>query len=221
MRFLSRIFPAPTARSHETLIGRRVLIVDDNALVRTALQRQLEQWGMQAQATASADDALVWLERGDAFDIALVDLAMPVYSGPEVATAIRRHRSAPQLPLVLLASSGAESGATGDVARQYDPLFRARIQKPLRTRQLKNVLIDALSPVAARVPVSVTVAVAVAVASPETPAMTTRVLVADDNPVNRLLLQTMLRKLGYTAVSTAVNGAKTSCTPVPMASTGS
>ncbi len=182
------------------LHGRRVLLVDDNATSRKMLQRQLELWGMRPCVATSPAEALVWVERGDLYDIGLIDLEMPGMSGVELATAIHRVPSPKRLPLLLLTATGTRDAD----ARQHQYLFHSRVAKPVRHRQLMNHLADALAAVAPRASGSFAVPIAV----PEGEALTTRILVADDSPVNRLLLETMLRKIGYTAVTTAADGAE-------------
>ena len=115
------------AGGHREPAGRyRVLIVDDHALQREALQRQLEQLGHRVSACRNGRDALDVLETGTAdVDVVLTDLLMPVMDGIALTTALRAH-ARPRLralPVVVLtglagsdvgdgARSGAEAGAT-------------------------------------------------------------------------------------------------------------
>ena len=85
----------PTAgRRNETEIqpelkGKRVLIVDDNATNRTILKMQTAKWGMTSRDTASPDEAIQWIQNGDAFDVAVLDMHMPEMDGVELATRLR------------------------------------------------------------------------------------------------------------------------------------
>src|SRR5262249_36023018 len=73
----------PPARSRDfvgvqpELNFKRVLVVDDNATNRRVLALQTAKWGMQAKATESPEEALRWLEAGEAFDLAILDMHMP------------------------------------------------------------------------------------------------------------------------------------------------
>ena len=88
---------------HE-LEGRRVLIVDDNATNRRVLTLQAAKWGMTLRDTESPVQALEWIEAGDTFDMAIIDMHMPQMDGVELGQRIRALR--PALPLVLFSSLG-------------------------------------------------------------------------------------------------------------------
>ncbi len=49
------------------LAGKRILVVDDNATNRRVLALQAGKWGMRTRDTASAGEALRWLDAGEAF----------------------------------------------------------------------------------------------------------------------------------------------------------
>jgi CheY-like chemotaxis protein len=96
------------------LVGKRILVVDDNATNRRILTLQTAKWGTDTRATASAGEALDWLKAGERFDLAILDMHMPVMDGLELAREIRKIK--PALPLVLFSSlslrpSQAERGA--------------------------------------------------------------------------------------------------------------
>src|SRR5437899_12051509 len=81
------------------LSGKRVLVVDDNATNRRVLALQTAKWSMVPRDTASPAEALRWLDAGETFDLAIVDMHMPEMDGLSLAREIRAPRSA--LPLVL------------------------------------------------------------------------------------------------------------------------
>ena len=131
--------PEAASRAHllgeqPALRGKRLLIVDDNATNRRIVAQYARSWGMVPIETASAREALDWIARGDPFDIAVLDVAMPEMDGVSLATEIRRHRDAPSLPLIFLSSMGRrESGSEAvDVA--------AYLMKPLKPSSLFNAL---------------------------------------------------------------------------------
>src|SRR5207237_9271792 len=86
------------------LQGKRVLVVDDNATNRRVLALQTAKWGMLSRATESPLEALRWLEQGDPFDVAILDMHMPEMDGLALAREIRERRAA--LPLVLFSYLG-------------------------------------------------------------------------------------------------------------------
>jgi len=59
------------------LQGRRVLVVDDNATNRRVLDLQMGKWGMVPRAAESPAQALSWVEDGERFDLAILDMHMP------------------------------------------------------------------------------------------------------------------------------------------------
>lgn len=85
-----------------------VLIVDDDAALRLALQDRFEHWGCQVQLAADGHEALaVCAER--AFDLILLDLSMPGIGGMEVLQALRADNFAGDI--VVLTAHGSVSRA--------------------------------------------------------------------------------------------------------------
>jgi PAS domain S-box-containing protein len=173
--------------------GRRVLVVDDNATNRHIARAYLEGWGMLVRETAAPSEALEWIRRGDPFDAVILDMQMPEMDGVTVARRIRESGAAERLALILLTSLGRREAAD-------DGLFAARLQKPIRPSQLHDVLVTVLVGAEA-----VERRAAQAVVSAEAPRRPLRILVAEDNAVNRQLALLLLEKIGYSA-DTAANG---------------
>ncbi|MFO1193765.1 MAG: GAF domain-containing protein [Rhodoferax sp.] len=186
---------SPQARRREllgqqpALAGRRVLVVDDNATNRRILALQTAKWGMQVRDTASAGEALRWLEAGEVFDVAVYDMHMPEMDGMALAERTRALR--PGLPLVLFTSLGRREA--GDLGT----LFAAYLNKPLRQSQLFDTL-AALFVVPDAQPRAATPAPA---AEREEMARShpLRILLAEDNVVNQKLALRLLQQMGYRA----------------------
>jgi signal transduction histidine kinase/CheY-like chemotaxis protein len=184
------------AGGHDVLVGKRVLIVDDNATNRHVLVLQMDTWGMLTRDTESPHQALDWLVRGDPFDIAILDMQMPEMNGVELAKQIRRRAPAQSqlLPLVLFTSLGrTEAGA--DEAQ-----FAATLHKPLRQSQLLDTLMlliagdetvieEKRGPGSSRGQIDADLA----------NRLPLRILVAEDNPVNQRLATLVLEQMGYRA----------------------
>jgi GAF domain-containing protein/CheY-like chemotaxis protein len=181
--------------TQQELAGRRVLIVDDNATNRRVLDLQLGKWGLVPSATESPLRALAMVERGDAFDLAILDMHMPEMDGLQLARRLQATR--PQLPLVLFSSLGRrEAGDT-------EGWFKAQLTKPLRQSQLFDTLVSLLAQ--GEVPQRRS-----AEAKPATdPGMAQRhplrILLAEDNVVNQKLAMRLLAQMGYRA-DLAANG---------------
>jgi CheY-like chemotaxis protein len=170
------------------LRGRRVLAVDDNATNRRVLLLQAGKWGMQCRPTGSPAEALRWLDDGEAFDLAILDMHMPEMDGTELAWRIRAKH--PNLPLVLFSSLGRREA--GDA----EGLFSAYLAKPLRQSQLFDTLVGLVAHDETPKPK--------APARPQIdPGMAARhplrILLAEDNVVNQKLALRLLQQMGYRA----------------------
>ena len=173
----------------ETLRGRRVLIVDDNATNREVVRRHTAAWGMTSRDTGSPQEALDWITRGDPFDLAVLDRQMPDMDGLELAGKLRDVRPA-ALPVVILTSLG-----TRDRQREAEVgvELASHLAKPIKASQLHDALVEALTGDAKSSSED----------APREPAGgrsgPLRILLAEDNAVNRQVAQLTLAKLGYEA----------------------
>jgi signal transduction histidine kinase/CheY-like chemotaxis protein len=185
---------APPAAA-SPLEGMRVLIVDDNDTSRRMLASHAVSWGMMVRQTGSPSQALEWIRLGERWDLALLDHVMPEFDGLALASELRRQQMSPPLRIALLSSAGdvtgeAQVGRLGDVD--------ATLMKPVRQSTLQETVQALMRPAdAARV------VAAVAEPLPEVPPL--RVLVAEDNTVNRKVALFLLGKIGLTA-DTVVDG---------------
>jgi CheY-like chemotaxis protein/anti-sigma regulatory factor (Ser/Thr protein kinase) len=184
-----------TGQAH--LSGRRLMIVDDNATNRRILVDVATGWGMESRAAASAEEALGWLREGQRFDVAVLDMHMPVMDGVTLAREIRRLRTAEEMPMVMLSSLGER-----DIAAESQ-LFAAYLTKPAKPAQLFEVLAVLFKPEATE-PAAVTAHPFVSAAA-ATASRSEKLLLAEDNLVNQKVALLMLAKAGYRA-DVAANG---------------
>jgi CheY-like chemotaxis protein len=180
------------------LQGKRVLIVDDNATNRQILNLQTAKWGMTARDTESPAQALQWIENGETFDLAILDMHIPEMDGLELAKRIRQR--AASLPLVLFSSLGRRE--MGD----SENLFAAYLTKPIKQSQLFDTLASLFTEISRREQKPATERVKL---DPEFAARhPLRILLAEDNVVNQKLTLRILRQMGYRA-DVAANGLET------------
>ena len=183
----------------ELLRGKRVLIVDDNATNREILRYQVLAWGMVDEMAGDGPGALALLRagasRGEAFDLAILDLYMPGMDGLELAREIRADPTLSALKLVLLASGGLELDAA-QAARAH---IQAGLQKPVRQAELFQVLCRLLNPATDSAPHGPSSVAARA------RRFAARILVAEDNPVNQEMALAVLERLDCRA-KVATNG---------------
>ena len=180
-----------------TLDGKRALVVDDNETNRRILGAYLDAWGMATRMTGSPREALGWIEAGEAFDVGIVDMHMPEMDGVALSRAIRGHRTATVLPLLLFTSLGRREAGADDVG------FVAHLTKPIKPSQVFNALVAVLAGqptrVEKRTPSRLKLDPEMAHRHP------LRILLAEDNVVNQKVALRLLEQMGYRA-DVAANG---------------
>jgi two-component system, cell cycle sensor histidine kinase and response regulator CckA len=87
-------------------MDHRILLADDNAIVRRVLARTLEAEGYAVVEAGTGKEALAHLDSSIEFDLLLTDLEMPDMDGLQVLTEVKR--TDPDLPVIAI--SGAFSG---------------------------------------------------------------------------------------------------------------
>ncbi len=190
----------PLLNIHADLHQKRVLIVDDNSTNRMILAHQLQSWGMVSEQAASGQAALERLSRQQThFDLAVLDMQMPVMDGVMLAKKIKTLEAYKTMPLVMLTSLGRQTDKQGN-------LFAAYLTKPIKNSQLFNCLIEVMRRQlsAANKPSEKTAIVGPAAHSKETPqlderAAAVRLLLVEDNLTNQKVATLLLKRLGFTA----------------------
>ncbi len=160
---------------------RRALVVDDQFINRTILERQLTPCGIEVTLCRSGSDALAALQADPNFDLVLTDHEMPEMDGLSLAQLIWQRGIT--IPIVLLSSNPAIARAAEE-ARD----FAAILQKPILRSDLYRRLQALSSPVEA---------------APTPPLQAEqpgaqrrmRVLAAEDNRTNQLVFRKMVKDL--------------------------
>ncbi|MEO7207066.1 MAG: response regulator [Steroidobacteraceae bacterium] len=192
--------PTFTRLPRMRLVGLHALIVDDNTSNRDILAAHLNSWGVEVIAKESSTDALAVLNTdvGPRFDFALLDDQMPGMDGIELAKRVRNDSRLAAIRLIMLTTRDHYENNSETVE-----LFAAILTKPLRRSQLLNCVTRAM--IAA--PESGPEETAIRSALPAVAARTfvPKILLVEDNPVNREVAVGMLESLGCVA-RTAENG---------------
>jgi len=189
------------AREVEQLQGLPVLVIDDNATNRRILDGMLRHWKMRPSLAEGGEAGLEIMERakasGETFPLIVLDSQMPDMDGFAVAERVKADPALAGATIMMLTSAGQR----GDAARCRQLGIAAYLIKPIRHWELLEAILDALG-MAAREGV-------------ERPLVTRhwlrekrprlRVLLAEDNAINRQLAVQLLTKRGHT-VATAANG---------------
>ena len=170
--------------------SRRALVVAKNTTLRETLRRQLHEWGLAAQQAADAGTALRMAQeaaaRGPAFSLVVTDLGLADMDGAELAAAIRRQ---PELgrPGIILLTPVAQALKQLELAAAGIDVC---LTKPVRTTRLHES-VAALLHVGGSGSGLITES-----GAPPADFSHLRVLVAEDNAVNRNVVRMQLKRHG-------------------------
>jgi CheY-like chemotaxis protein/GAF domain-containing protein len=123
-------------RSDEDLVGKAVLVVDDDARNIFALSSALERRGMTVLTATTGREALETLQSTPGVAIVLMDVMMPEMDGYETMRAIREQPSFRRLPIVALTARAMK----GDREKCLEAGASDYLAKPVNTEQLLAVL---------------------------------------------------------------------------------
>lgn len=164
------------------LAGKTAIIVEPSRAVGDSLRLQLQSFGMESRRCDSVHQALLDLEQSPV-DLLLLD---PTLLPADIDVAARA------LPTkVVLMPTRSRLGAAKRVAAVAGIICR-----PIKHGLLKELLRRTLGEVE-RAPVPLTKASQPSLDRPLADELPARILLVDDNPVNRLLAVRMLERLGY------------------------
>ncbi|HET7270724.1 MAG TPA: response regulator [Rubrobacter sp.] len=182
----------------ENLLGFRVLVVDDNETNRKIVHRQVVSWGMTNGTAASGARAVEVLraaaEKGEPYDLAILDVQMPGMNGIELAQRIKAEPAIASTRLVLLTSLDHRVGA--EEARHIG--ISASLTKPVRQSRLFDAIATSMA-ASTETGVEVEERTATPDGGGQKIPSQTLVLVAEDNAVNQKVATKMLERLGYRA----------------------
>jgi two-component system, sensor histidine kinase and response regulator len=175
------------------LEGARTLIVDGRAVNRRSLSRTLADWRMRPFPVSTGRAALSAIKEsaasGDPFTLILMDSELPDMDSFALSEQIKGNSTSSSVTVLILASAGLR----GDAAWYRNLGIAAYLTKPILRTQLRDAMVTALRSRASE--------------EVNRPLITRhtlredrhfRVLVAEDNPVNQIMLVRFLEKYGHT-----------------------
>ena len=183
------------------LQGMRILLADDNTTTLHVLEGMLASWNALPVAVRDGEDAINALERaertGMPFQFMLLDADMPGPSGAILAEGILSRF--PHLRTIMMLSTAGDLAGAG---RWRNSATQTTIVKPISQADLKSAITDTAVPSVFDLGNSSS-RTSRAAARPSMPAL--RILLVEDNPVNRKVAVRLLEKQGHTLI-TANNG---------------
>jgi PAS domain S-box-containing protein len=189
--------PSPNVRHSDLteLEGLRVLVVDDNAVNRRILREMLLRWRMEPAVVASGAAAIVEMlqaaHAGSPFPLVILDGMMPEMDGFVVVEKIREHAELSGATVMML-SSLMPAGAA---ARCGELGVASYLTKPVTQSELMDAILIAIG-----TPIKIEPAVVRATPPARRDATRLRILVAEDNMINRAVVAGILEKQGHSLV---------------------
>lgn len=173
------------------LLGRRVLIIDDNITNRLIFAEMCRAWGMKALECDSAASALSSLEsaiqHGEAIDLIIADRFLPNTDGLELVSQIRE--TFPRLPVLMITSDSVP----GDRTKVLQLGITEYAVKPVRRPELLRLIVRILG----LVDRSDEERLATSNEALNESAYKVKLLIAEDSEDNRFLIQEYLKSGQY------------------------
>ncbi|SMC37984.1 PAS domain S-box-containing protein [Desulfocicer vacuolatum DSM 3385] len=203
--------PAHQASLGTSLLNKTVLIIDDNATNRTVIQKYLAPYHCQILEADCAAACLKILNSPPPtpIDLALVDFMMPGMNGIDLGFTIRQRKQFDPMVLVMLTSAAMR----GDAQKAGDAGFDAYLTKPIKKEALLKCLGTLLHPKAKRRPDILLTKYNFTREdhpgerrqAPPPRGGNLKILIADDNRMNLMVVEKMINKMGHTPIKT-MNG---------------
>jgi len=174
------------------LRGKRALVIHGNARMASIIGAYVTDWGMTCDAATESYDGLHRLQTGKPFDVIVIDATLSPMDGLSLARKIRAESSTSGLPIVLLTPIAfplevGQVSRIGEIRCVNKPVLPAELHYNLR-KMIGGDELDRGAEDSASLDARATIL-------PED----LRILIAEDNRLNRQLLQNMLGSLNLVA----------------------
>ncbi len=185
------------------LRDRRLLIVDHHSLSWQMLKNILQQWTNRIEKVQSGKEALQKIQKAyqqkDPFKFAFIDMEMPGIDGEALGVKIRADSRFQDLTLILLAPIGEKI----DKSRLKTLGFDAYISKPVKYKKLYEALLIMMGTKGKKYKRAA--GDIIEPASLDRQKSMIKILLVEDNPINRKVFLSIVEKHGYQA-DVALNG---------------
>ena len=175
------------------MVGKRILVVDDNATNRRILTLQMQKWGINVLTAESGLKALELISLAEKFDMAIIDMRMPQIDGLSLSSKIHSLSGYEQLPIVILSS--VDRFTQQQLAAKSE--FTALLNKPIKQSQLYNTCVRILCE--QQICVLPSTPPTSKIDSQLSEKLPLRILLVEDMPLNQKVAVHMLQRLGYGA----------------------
>lgn len=131
-----------TSPSISNLMHFKILIAEDNLVNQLLIKKFMKKWGVvQFQIASDGEEAIDWLQK-EQYDLAILDIQMPVKDGFAVAAHVRTHENASiqKLPLIAMTASPFD-----EIKEDFEKFkFNVYIPKPFNPDYMYSKLIELL-----------------------------------------------------------------------------
>ena len=120
-------------------MAKRILIVDDDEMVRIALNELLRPEGYEVNIVSSGSEALKKLDE-NGYDLLMLDIIMPEMDGFELCKRIRERENYRETPIVFLTAKSREE----DRSEGLDAGANLFLSKPISPDKLIEIVSDTI-----------------------------------------------------------------------------
>ena len=192
---LGRATTEPAMTGVDVAPGTRILVIDDNLTNLAVVQGQLQPYRLHVDVSHVATRGLELLAAAAAnaqpYEIAIVDMMMPVMDGATMVRAIRANQRLAATKVIMLASGGSSAERAEALASGVD----IYLVKPVRRNELMHAINQALAGATTALNRTLDLPVHTLPIAPIAPTELRRVLLAEDNHVNQQIALAMLKGL--------------------------
>ena len=116
---------------------KRILVVDDDEMVRIALGELLRPEGYDVEVTGSPKEALSKVDK-KSYDLLMLDIIMPELDGLELCKEIRRRETCKEVPIVFLTAKSREKDRT----KGLEVGANRFLSKPISPEKLLDIIAE-------------------------------------------------------------------------------